>query len=195
MANSISTSERYDDEFRKKVAEEAYCHTPKGGYPEVAQKYLIEPHLIFDWVEEFYSQPARPFSSVHVWIGLTAQTEDEFCTYFSYSEEYWDHIEDDNLTPAATGCPFCIDLNKEYLYDEDLLFYAYHPSAIEVEQLVQELPLSTQEAEQNILQACLERNISHANAVFYYADPEEKIDDNNRLYNGLVYLGLFKDKS
>ena len=49
-------------------------------------------------------------------------------------------------------------------------------------------------AELNILDECAKRGLIQANAVFYYADPTQEIHEQNKLYNGLIYLGLFRDK-
>jgi hypothetical protein len=191
---SSAAGEHHPDEFKRKVATEAYCATPAGGYPEVAARYGLEPRLIFDWVREFFPPPPPPFSSTHVWIGTTAQSQDEFNRYFSHAEGYWDEEDRDALSPSATGCGFCIDLDTQYLYDGDLIYYQHFPSAVSVRKLVKELPLSTHAAAENILMACEKRGIVSANAVMSYADPEQLVRDPDKLYNGLVYLGLFKDR-
>lgn len=95
--------------------------------------------------------------------------------------------------PSAPGCGFCIDLGSQYLYDEDLMYYQYLPHAISVTAWVDELPLNTDAARDSILSACAQRGIVSANAAMSYADPEQVVRDPNKLYNGLVYLGLFED--
>jgi hypothetical protein len=184
----------YSDEFKKQVATEAYSHTPSGGYPEVADKYGLDVTLVFDWVKHFFPPPPAPFLSVHVWVGVTEQTANEFGKYFAYSESYWDIFEDDDLNIESTGCAFCVDLNTCYLYDEDLLFYHHAGQTLPIAELIKELPLSTEMAELNILDECSKRGLIQANAVFYYADPTQEIHEQNKLYNGLIYLGLFRDK-
>lgn len=191
---SSTADEHHSDEFKRKVAMEAYCATPSGGYPEVAAKYGLEPGLIFDWVREFFPPPPLPFSSIHIWIGTTTQSLDEFNRYFSHADDYWDVEDRDALSPSATGCGFCIDLDSKYLYDDDLIYYQYFPSEVAVAKVVDELPLTTDAAEECILRACEKRGIASANAVMSYADPEQLVRDPNKLYNGLVYLGLFKDR-
>ncbi|WP_082569007.1 immunity 22 family protein [Rhizobacter sp. Root1221] len=191
---SSTAGEHHSDEFKRKVATEAYCATPPGGYPEVAARYGLEPRLIFDWVREFFPPSPPPFSSTHVWIGTTTQSLEEFNRYFSHADDYWDQEDRDALSPSATGCGFCVDLDSQYLYDGDLIYYQYFPNAVSVQKLVNELPLNTQAAEENILGACEKRGIVSANAVMSYADPEQLVRDPDKLYNGLIYLGLFKDR-
>ena len=191
---SSTAGEHHSDEFKRKVATEAYCATPPGGYPEVAARYGLEPRLIFDWVREFFPPSPPPFSSMHVWIGTTTQSLEEFNRYFSHADDYWDQEDRDALSPSATGCGFCIDLDSQYLYDGDLIYYQYFPNAVAVQKLVSELPLNTQAAEENILGACEKRGIVSANAVMSYADPEQLVRDPDKPYNGLIYLGLFKDR-
>lgn len=189
--------QNYSQKFKQQVANEAYCHTPAGGYPAVAEKYGIEAGLVFDWVAEFYPAPLPPFSFVHVWIGTTEQSEDAFMAYFACAEDYWDNWEDkdqEEPTPEATGCGFCMDLGEAYLYDEDLLYCQYESQSKPVDNIVKDLPLSTDEAGRAILAACIAHGITRANAVFSYADPTQQVQDTERLYNGLRYLGLFKDK-
>ncbi|CAN7511122.1 immunity 22 family protein [Polaromonas sp. LjRoot131] len=191
---SSTTEEHHPDEFKRKVVTEAYCATPQGGYPEVAARYGLEPRLIFDWVREFFPPPPAPFSSTHVWIGTTAQSLEEFNRYFSHADDYWDEEDRDALSPSATGCGFCIDLDTQYLYDGDLMYHQYFASAVSVQTLVKEVPLSTRAAAESILEACEKRGIVSANAAMSYADPTQLVRDPDKLYNGLVYLGLFKDR-
>ena len=60
--------------------------------------------------------------------------------------------------------------------------------------MVKDLPLSTNRAEEDILKACERRGIQSANAVISYADPEQTVCEPDKLYNGLFYLGLFRDR-
>lgn len=185
----------YSNEFKKTVATEAYSATPRGGYPEVAEKYNIQVELVFDWVKLFFPPTPSPFSAQHVWIGTSEKSENDFHRYFNYADDYYAKVEGGiECSPQDTGCAFCIDLNSNYLYDGDFLFYFYSAYLIPSEEIIKELPLSTKSCRENILIACLNLGIKTANAIFSYADPSTTIENKSKPYNGLIYLGLFQDR-
>ncbi len=194
---STTGDEGRSDDFKLKVATEAHFSTPRGGYPEVAAKYGIEPKRVFDWVREFFPPAPPPFSAVHVWIGMTTKSREAFEDYFARRKA--DSGDDklggrDALHADETTCGFCVDLGRKHFYDPDLIYLQYFTSPVSVMEAVNELPLSTSSAEANILKACENRGLSLVNAVISYADPAQVIRDPDKLYSGLIYLGLFKDR-
>jgi hypothetical protein len=127
---------------------------------------------------------------VHVWIGTTHQSEEEYYKYFEldYSVEC---IDD----PEYIVCPFCKDIGEKW-YDEDFLLAA-KPMEQEVplNKLINEVLIEQSEVNK-IIDKCNKIGITKANAIFTYAIckyneltiSEESIKES---YNGLKYIGLF----
>ena len=42
-----------------------------------------------------------------------------------------------------------------------------------------------------IQDTCIEKGFESINSMFYYMDPELVISDLNKLYNKLIYIGVF----
>lgn len=113
---------------------------------------------------------------VHIWIGTTLLSEDDYYKYF----------DQDNGT-----CPFCLDIGVEE-YDEDfMVIIPLFEKEIDIKEILTEVVIDDNEIE-SVINECKNKNISKANAVFYITDASVVINEpylNN--YNGLKYIGLY----
>lgn len=184
----------YPEAFRRQLVDEALNRTPAGGFPELEKRHGLPAGILFDWVEELdLSQPPAPFSAQHFWIGTTALNADDFGRYFDHDPTYWD-MDDEDLEKAdrdLTGCGFCQDIGSRYLYDEDLMLVICEPAPLPVADLVRMSAIRSEASLAAVVEACADRGIATANAMFVYSDPAEPVTDRDRLYNGLPYIGLF----
>jgi hypothetical protein len=127
-------------------------------------------------------------SKIHIWIGTTKQTEEEYLKYFELDYSTEGDFED----PEYKLCQFCKDLSVEW-YDEDFIgivpiFHMEMPVSV----LLNEIPLNSNEIS-NVLSACEKIGLVKANAIFYLTDAEIQINQPYKTnYNGLQYIGMYK---
>ena len=196
MKSENKSGKTYSLAFRKALVDEALNRTPGGGFPELEKRHRLKPGTLSDWVEELGpTPPPAPFSALHFWIGNTPLGEPEFAHYFEHADSYWElEVEDiESSKQDVTGCGFCQDLGRQFLFDEDLLLMIWLPEPVPVSALVSHSTLDSDTSLALIVQACETHGIHTANAMFVYADPTEPITDPDKLYNGLSYIGLFDD--
>ena len=186
------TSKIFSESDIRALVDEALNRTPRGGFPEIEQRERLKPGTLFDWVERYGPpRPRLPFSALHFWIGSTELTEEQFGAYFDIPVEYWHY---DELSATDVGIGFCVDLDEEYAYDEDLLLVVWLAEPVPVAQLVAHSTLESDASAQAIVAACAQHGFHTANAMFVYADPTQVISDMEKRYNGLPYIGLFASK-
>ncbi|HEY4199303.1 MAG TPA: immunity 22 family protein [Devosiaceae bacterium] len=187
----------YPEAFRRELVDEALNRTPRGGFPELEKRHGLRAGTLFDWVEELGPPaPPAPFSAQHFWIGNTALSAKDFGRYFDHDPGYW-QIEQDELGsagPDVTGCEFCRDIGSRYLYDEDLMLVIHETDPMPVAKLVGLSALDSKASRAAIVEECERRGITAANAMFVYSDPTQEIPTEDKLYNGLAYIGLFSNK-
>lgn len=186
----------YSLAFRKALVDEALNRTPTGGFPELEKRHRLKPGTLFDWVTELGpTPPPEPFSALHFWIGNTPLSEHDFLQYFEHADRYWDlEVEGiENATEDVTGCSFCKDLGRKFLYDDDLLLVIWLPAPVPIAGLVRHSTLDSDASLALIVKACEAQGMQTANAMFAYADPTEFIAEPDKPYNGLSYIGLFDD--
>ncbi len=123
--------------------------------------------------------------AIHVWIGVSEKTSDEFYQYFAINETDRD--------AGLAASEFDKDLGTGW-YDDDLIGVYYNESSRSLADALDELPLASQETEQQIANQCQALNINAANALFYYQDSGLAVTDSNKTYNGLTYLGAFDNR-
>lgn len=125
-------------------------------------------------------------SKIHIWIGHTDQSEEEFAQYFEldYSKE------GDFDDPDYRQCGFCKDTGTQW-YDEDFFGLIFASAPLTVQELLEETPVDHPEAYEAALQRCSSLGLSNGNVVFYLTDSELEVQDRNKLYNGLHYLGMY----
>ena len=186
----------HSEAFQRALVDEALNRTPTGGFPELERRHGLKAGVLFDWVERFgQDAPPAPFAALHVWVGTTDLDEHEFSAYFDNDPSYWD-LDEHELEAApqdVTGCGFSIDLGERHLYDEDLLQVIWRPHAVAVRDLLAEAAMHSDETAEAIARACEARGIHEANAAFVYADPSQEVRAPEKAYNGLSYLGLYRD--
>lgn len=193
----MSVPKNDSQKFRKTLVDEALNRTPSGGFHELERRHDLKPGTLFDWVKTLGpTPPPLPFSAQHFWIGNTRQTPQAFGKYFEHADSYWQlEVEDiEDAKDDVTGCGFCQDTGRKFLYDEDLMLVILEANAQPVQQLVQMSTLESEKSIAAIVAACAERGITEANAMFVYSDPTEQIHEKDKLYNGLAYIGLFANQ-
>lgn len=193
----MSAQKTYSQEFRQGLVDEALNRTPSGGFPELEKRHGLKPGTLFDWVKALGpTPPPLPFSAQHFWIGSTRQTPEAFGKYFEHADSYWQlEIEDiEDASDDVTGCGFCQDTGRKFLYDEDLMLVLLEANDLPVQKLVQMSMLESKKSMAAIVTACAQRGITQANAMFVYSDPTEQIHEKDKLYNGLAYIGLFSNQ-
>ncbi|WP_219816970.1 immunity 22 family protein [Arthrobacter sp. GMC3] len=186
----------HQEAFIRSLVDEALNRTRPEHWPELESSHGLVPGTLTDWVDRFGIEiVALPFSSLHIWIGESPLDVERFGEYFDHDPAYWDlEVEDIEIaTTDITGCRFSIDLNERFLYDEDLLHTVWIPTPVRVRDLIDELGLKSAIAIDELVAACAAREITTANAAFTYGDPTQVIDDKSKLYNGITYLGAFKN--
>lgn len=122
-------------------------------------------------------------SKIHVWLGMTAHTPEEFWQYFEIN-----HAD----RGAGRGASlFDSDVGMRW-YDDDLIKVYHFGRAISVEAATDELPTS-QETRTAVLRRCSEPNIMESSALFYSQDADLHVFDPLGLSGGLPYLGVFEN--
>jgi len=122
-----------------------------------------------------YQDPIERMKEIHIWIGITELEEDKYDRYFDQEKGV---------------CGFCQDIGQEE-YDEDFMgAIPLYREPKDILLILSDIALAASEYE-SVVSACLDKNISKANAVFYYSDKTLSLDA-DRKFNGLCYIGAFK---
>jgi len=108
---------------------------------------------------------------INIWIGQTEKSLKDFNKYFDLSNDL---------------CDFCKDIGEEW-YDEDLIGVYFNSKCNNLNAAIEETPDSSLYTE--IKNICLSKDITTANAMFYYSDELEI--DKDKKYNSLIYIGQF----
>lgn len=126
------------------------------------------------------------FEKVHLWIGTTEKSEEEYAAYFEL--DYSVYLDD----PTYKVCAFCKDIGQVW-YDEDFLGnMPILESAVNLDELLLESATDKSELEK-IKKICADLGIEKANALLWYADGTIVVPKPyKKSYNGLKYIGLFK---
>ncbi len=131
-------------------------------------------------------------SKIHVWIGCTKQSINEFIKYFKIDEkdkEKYFSIEEQEAKALGYGASqFDKDLGTGW-YDDDLIGVFYNTESNVLEVALEELPFG----EKKVKVACFKKGITEANAMFYYTDSELEVKNDKKIYNDLMYLGCFDE--
>lgn len=122
-------------------------------------------------------------TKIHVWIGMTTKSREEFSEYFV--------INPADRDAGIGASQFDKDIHIQW-YDDDLIGVYYSEETDSLEQALDELPVSPDTVEQ-VRGKCAEMKIDKANALFYYEDAELEITDSNKKYNQLTYVGVFEN--
>ena len=126
---------------------------------------------------------------VHIWVGTTTQSEEEYRKYFELV--YPIDIDD----PNYKVCGFCKDINRD-AYDEDMiLINPLYESEQPIITMLDDASLALG-AYDAVISKCAKLGIERGNAIFTYTDyPSEDIKPSDKImYNGLHYIGLFDDE-
>jgi len=120
-------------------------------------------------------------SKAHVWLGVNF--DEDYESYFEL-----DYDTEDMDDPSYKVCGFCRDIGVKW-YDEDWIEVCQEPDLVDLDTLLSDLSVSDDGIE-NIKARCVEKGIDKVNALFSYIDSSLKIDE-NKLYNKLVYMGMY----
>jgi hypothetical protein len=110
---------------------------------------------------------------IYLWIGFTNKTE----------EEYWNYFQSEDGISR-----FCLDVGLEW-FDQDFMGYYYNKDSHEIKTAIENTPESA--LYDSMLQACREKGIQQANAMFYYTGDDIEAIDENKKYNDLTFVGVF----
>ncbi|WP_225879418.1 immunity 22 family protein [Capnocytophaga periodontitidis] len=112
---------------------------------------------------------------IHIWIGFFSKGENEYEQYFNQEE---------------LPCQFCKDIDCEE-YDEDFIgIIPLFEKKVGVEQLLDEVPIDENEIPK-VIEKCKAMNISGGNAIFYMTDASIVIENTEKKYNELKYIGIY----
>lgn len=126
-------------------------------------------------------------SKIHIWIGTTGQTEEEFKRYFEIDYSTGGDFDD----PLYKTCQFCLDIGEKW-YDEDFLgIMPIYEEPVDVKELLDLTPIGAPFSYQEAYQKSIEAGIFQANAIFYYANCNLILTEIKPDYNGLKYLGFY----
>jgi hypothetical protein len=119
-------------------------------------------------------------SKIHVWAGVTLQSAEDFEKYFE--------INTVDRDAGIGASQFDKDTGMKW-YDDDLIG-VYYGDADDLDTSLATLPVSMNTV--NAIRAnCIKRGVTKANSLFYYEDADLEINDPDKKYNGLIYIGVF----
>ena len=124
------------------------------------------------------------WTRVHIWVGNNFDIN--FHKYFELDNSLDKDIYDDDYQV----CGFCKDIGEK-IYLEDLFGVVQNETKLDIRSLLIEVPGISDLVLSEIIEVCNKKEISEANAMFYYANPNLSIKKNDKLYNKLAYIGLF----
>jgi len=124
--------------------------------------------------------PNHPMAKIHVWIGMSSQSREEFSRYFE--------INPADREAGIGASQFDKDIHIKW-YDDDLIG-VYYSDTPDLEAALDELPTSP-DSLAAIADKCRELGITEANAMFYYEDADLVISEPDKKYNELTYIGVF----
>ncbi|MCD7972855.1 MAG: immunity 22 family protein [Candidatus Azobacteroides sp.] len=122
-----------------------------------------------------YIHPLERMSKVHIWLGQYTGKEEQYENYFNQK-----------VPPGQ----FCIDMGMDE-YDEDFIgIIPLFEEMVSIPELLEEVPIE----ENELLNASKESEklkIKEGNAVFYLTDFSVVVQNKEKTYNQLTYLGMY----
>ena len=127
-----------------------------------------------------YINPIERIKKIHIWIGNTLKSEEDYLKYFNQEDDISQFSKD-------------IDIDE---YDEDFIgiipFFDKQLSVLNV--LNNEVPIDKSEIPK-ALEICNNLNIKEVNAVFYLTDSAVSIPASKQnIYNDLHYIGVYNSE-
>lgn len=120
-------------------------------------------------------------SKIHVWIGNSKKSSEDFYDYFKINHE------DKDLGIGASQFDKDIGINW---YDDDLIGIFHDEDCEDLEIVIDEIPTSP-DSLKKIHDKCIVLGIETANSMFYYEDSDLVINDISKKYNDIDYIGCF----
>ena len=129
-------------------------------------------------------------SKIHIWIGFTTKTQEEFDKYFDQKNAFMFDDKGNEKGPSEIILSqFSKDVGKSHAFDEDFLNIYYNPNSDDLQLALEEL--SDTDLLELLKDICSSKGITKANAMFFYTDAELQVNDLDKKYNDLIYLGVF----
>jgi len=132
----------------------------------------------------FRGQVKLDKAKVHIWVGINYN--EDYDEYFNL--DYSDNRDIDS--PDYKVCRFCKDIGVKW-YDEDWISVTQGPELVDIDVLLDDDLCVTEEILSVIKKICIEKGFQMANAMFTYTNPNIIIEDMNKTYNQLSYIGAF----
>jgi|SRR5690554_2380188 len=126
---------------------------------------------------------------IHIWMGNVNYSKQEYWNYFDQSnanligENGLERNESD-----LTYSNFSKDLGKDEMFNPDFIGYYFNEESNNIDLALEQLP--DPDLPLIIKEDCIKKGVDKANAMFYYTD-ESLIINENKLYNGLTYIGCY----
>jgi hypothetical protein len=118
-------------------------------------------------------------SKLHVWIGTTSKSREEFLNYFELDFSTDGDFDD----PNYKVCGFCRDIGQKSYEEEFLVYEPFYKQEIDLLEIMKESdinPLDIMKA----MDECKKLGIVKANAIFSYTDAKIIIPKSyNKTYN------------
>lgn len=130
-------------------------------------------------------------SKAHIWVGFTRKKRREFDIYFDQSAAFLFGSTGKEKNPSEVELSqFSKDLKKEHSFNEDFLsIYYAGEEPLEIGELLAEMEdISSPEI---VKEACIATGITEANAFFFYTDTNLKVNEPDKKFNDLTYIGFF----
>lgn len=128
----------------------------------------------------------QDISKIHVWIG--SNFDENYEEYFEL--DY--NVDIDIDAPEYKVCGFCQDIGLKW-YDHDWITILQHDEFTDIDILLKELAVS-KDVLMTIKNACANKEIIKANALFAYCDADILIQNKDKFYNKLSYIGVFESE-
>ena len=119
---------------------------------------------------------------ISIWIGSTEKSIDDF-------NKYTDGMEDGN-----GKCQACIDFGVKFIDSDFFVAFGTEDNAIiPIEDLVEEIDVSSQEVLRQIISAAKEKGVTEGNSLYYYKKAKFT-EEISKKYNDLIFIGVFYDQ-
>lgn len=130
-------------------------------------------------------------NKIHIWIGEVTYSEEDYWSYFDDSQSsILDEKGFERKKENIICSPFSIDVGLEYDYDPDFIGFYFNEKSQNLEEVLQQQPAI--DSIDQIKRDCFQKGIKKANAMFYYTDENLKISNQEKLFNGMKYIGCYQ---
>ena len=119
---------------------------------------------------------------ISIWIGSTEKSIDDFNKYT------------DGMETGDGKCQACIDFGVKFIDSDFFVAFGTEDNAIiPIEDLVEEIDVSSQEVLRQIISAAKEKGVTEGNSLYYYKKAKFT-EEISKKYNDLIFIGVFYDQ-